>query len=37
MNVQAFFSTLARVLGQREQVNIIIRVEEKEVKNEKNS
>ena len=36
IDVQALFDALAKVLGQREQVNIIIRVEEKELKNEKN-
>ena len=36
INVQALYDALAKVLGQREQVHIIIRVEEKELKNEKN-
>ena len=36
IDVQALFDALAKVLGQREQVDIIIRVEEKELKNEKN-
>ena len=36
IDVQALFDALAKVLEQREQVNIIIRVEEKELKNEKN-
>lgn len=35
IDVQALFDALAKVLGQREQVDIIIRVEEKELKNEK--
>ena len=35
INVQALYDALAKVLGQREQVDIIIRVEEKELKNEK--
>jgi hypothetical protein len=36
INVQALYDALAKVLGQREQADIIIRVEEKELKNEKN-
>ena len=36
IDVQALYDALAKVLGQREQENIIIRVEEKELKNEKN-
>lgn len=36
INVQALYDALAKVLGQREQVDIIIKVEEKELKNEKN-
>ena len=36
INVQALFDALAKVLGQKEQVDIVIRVEEKELKNEKN-
>ena len=36
IDVQALFDALAKVLEQREQVDIIIRVEEKELKNEKN-
>ena len=36
INVQALYDAPAKVLGQREQVDIIIRVEEKELKNEKN-
>ncbi len=36
IDVQALYDAPAKVLGQREQVNIIIRVEEKELKNERN-
>lgn len=36
IDVQALYDALAKVLGQRKQVDIIIRVEEKELKNEKN-
>ena len=37
IDVQALFDAFVKVLGQREQVDIIIRVEEKELKNEKNN
>lgn len=36
IDVQALYDAPAKVLGQREQVNIIIMVEEKEFKNERN-